>query len=1599
VKPTEHTANTASTPKTGRFATLCAFLRISETGALKITRGTGCPAGRSRPAQLVAVMLMTVGLMGVSAASAFAAEGYGVTSTLGSAGSGAGGLEGPQGVAVNDVTKNVYVADVGNRRVDEFDAGGTFVRAFGKNVGGLGVNVCEGVDVCQAGSEGSGPGEFKTPTFVAVDNSTGASKGDVYVGDTGDNLVTKFSESGVLVKSWGGEGQLKGTAGSSPFGELRGVVVGASGDLWVYEKEGESKGIVDQFGDTGAFVKSFPTGRETSSGIAVDSEENLYLVKGSGKVAKFSKEGAALDEEATSCVLCTTGVAVAPATEDLFVDQGNLVEQYGAFGEPPSQQFGSKALKDGSGAGVAVSAAGVVYAVDVSADTVDVFTLGVTPEVPVAEAASGETASTVVLHGTLKNPKEEQLSYHFVYNTGGVCVGGASTPEVTLTAGEAKHKELAVSAKVTGLEPNQKYTFCLIAENTFGSAQGKEASFSTLVLPPTLISESVTARKATSATLDAQVDPNNQETTYEFEYATAATGQTLGGTVTKGLVGGGPLSGYSPEGQTASVETGEALMPGTTYYYRVIAKNEKGETSTGTVARFTAAITPETPEKLEAKPIGGTTATLNGVLNPGIERKGEPGSYEFRYRQSAGECEITEEERNNGVPQLSVTGTAPAGAKLEAVSAEATGLIPHTQYTFCLRAVNVAEPAEEALSAPVTFTTEPVSPTIAENSTGATEVTDKSAELNAQINPGGATTTYHFEYDTTPYTSSAPHGQSTPESGTIGSDNNPHPATAAIEGLEPDAVYHYRVVAHNAAGGGAGSTKEGPDATFTTQTGATGSALIDNRAWEQVSPVNKHGARIEALTNEGGVIQAADDGSAMTYVANGATEAQPEGNPSLADSQVMSVRNPAGGWGSRDIATPKAEQPSGVPAHHLSEFYAFSPDLSEGIVEPWRGFAPQLAANAKENTVFIRSGLREPAGSAYTALINDENTTPGIHYGREQQGHIQTEYIAASENLKHVIVGSNGNLPLTSAYPNGGKYEWTGGVLTPVTVLDNEFLGGEASIGHGDINVRNAVSEDGNHVFWMLEKGAADADLYMREVAQEQTVQLDLPNQGVALPTEEPDAVFTDATPDGEQVYFEDVQALAAGAVEGANNLYEYNAEASPGERLTDLTPGTGVAGEVIGAGVSGEYVYFVSGGKLAPNAQAEVPNLYVERTTAGERTISLVALLSNADSHDWVTGGTYGDDLTKLTSRSSPDGRFVAFMSNRSLTGYDNQDVDEQPTKLEEEKGVSAGTKVKRYDQEVFEYDAATGKLSCASCDPTGARPRGVFDQHESGEGEGLLVDRPEVWTGSWLAGSVPGWTRLYGGQADYQSRYLSDNGRLFFTAADSLVAQDTNGKEDVYEYEPEGVPEGKYACGSRTSSGSEVYKPGGTFKVEEGTPQEHTVQEGAGCVGLISSGKSDKESAFLDASGREADGEEGGNVFFLTAAPLASTDIDAADDVYDAHVCSALAPCAGASTVLPPCTTEASCKAAPSPQPAIFGAPASSTFSGAGNVPSSPAAKTTVKKLTRAQKLAAALRTCRQKSNKKARMSCEKSVQRQFGAAKKQPKRARKSDRRTRS
>ncbi|HEX3447871.1 MAG TPA: hypothetical protein VHS97_06430, partial [Isosphaeraceae bacterium] len=133
--------------------------------------------------------------------------GYGPHTTFGSAGSANGQFTKPLGVAVDDASEDVYVVDEGGKRVEEFSAEGGYLAQFN-------------------GSDNPAtPSGFEMPTAIAVDNSAGASKADVYVVDSARNTVDKFSSSGAFVFELG-----------SFASKVIGVAVDNAGHLWVAEE-------------------------------------------------------------------------------------------------------------------------------------------------------------------------------------------------------------------------------------------------------------------------------------------------------------------------------------------------------------------------------------------------------------------------------------------------------------------------------------------------------------------------------------------------------------------------------------------------------------------------------------------------------------------------------------------------------------------------------------------------------------------------------------------------------------------------------------------------------------------------------------------------------------------------------------------------------------------------------------------------------------------------------------------------------------------------------------------------------------------------------------------------------------------------------------------------------------------------------------------------------------------------------------------------------------------------------------------------------------------------------------------------------------------
>ena len=975
----------------------------------------------------------------------------------------------------------------------------------------------------------------------------------------------------------------------------------------------------------------------------------------------------------------------------------------------------------------------------------------------------------------------------------------------------------------------------------------------------------------TTAVASGSVNPAGvQVTSCEFEYGTSTSyGQSVPCEQTPGDIG----SGTSPVPVTATLSS---LQPNTTYYYRLNAADANGDANEAGGSGPETFTTPGIPkidgESAEVKSTekaGQTHATLTAQVTP----DGRETTYLFEYGE-------TESYGSSTPPGDLGSGEAPVPG-----TAELSGLKVDTTYHYRVVASNECEVGKTctAYGPDQTFTT--VAAAFVEESVSGVSAT--SATLNAKVNPLGTDTSAYFQYGTANCTASPTSCTDVPvPPGTDVGSAEVYQALRSIhlQNLTLDTVYYYRVIATNALGTVEGERNEKGEEvmhTFTTQLSGSAFALPDGRQWEMVSPPDKHGALIEGFS-EPGLFQASADGDAFTFWTDLPTESEPLGNGT--NVQALSMRG-GSSWSSQDIATPH-DAATGVTIGNGFEYQFFSSDLSRALVQSQGEFTP-LSPEATEQTPYVRADFTCQAmpATCYTPLVTEANVPPGTKFGEISHGSgVETSnvhFIDATPDLSHVLLSSeavrpNGPVPsLIEGAPEGSLYEWAGGQLQLVNVLPESEGGApvaKTSIGFA----RNVISNDGSRVIWSTESA-----LYMRDMVRKETVRI-----GGA------EALFVGASSDDSKVFFKQ-------GGETDEDLYVFEVTSGASEQLagkvTRLTEGAAVQGMVLGASEDGSYVYFVAQGVLGDGAEhGAVPgscegegmcNLYVDHYNGSAwEAPSFIAALSGEDSEDWAP-------LARDTSRSSPDGRYLEFMSLRSLTGYDNRDVNSGEP-----------------DEEVYLYDALTGKLVCASCNPTGAQPVG----EENGERyHGKLFDEAGVWpSGRWLAANVPAWTayQYTGNRAVYQPRYLSDNGRLFFNSHDALVPQDVNGTWDVYEYEPPGIG----SCAKENT----------TFSERSG-----------GCVDLISSGESAQESGFLDAS------ESGGDVFFLTASRLVPQDYDNNYDVYDARECTTESSCFPTPAEVPlPCATEASCKPAPTPQPTLYAPPASATFSGPGNLAPPP-------------------------------------------------------------
>jgi hypothetical protein len=428
-------------------------------------------------------------------------------------------------------------------------------------------------------------------------------------------------------------------------------------------------------------------------------------------------------------------------------------------------------------------------------------TLGVKPVVGV-ESASPVSPFEETLAAKV-NSENQATSYSFEYSTeatGEVLKGSIKTVPGAEPL-PAEFGELLASVSTgRALTSATTYFYRVVATNGTGTTKGKVESFTTNTAEkPIVASESVSGLTATDAKLEAKVNPNWQETTYAVEYATneALTGATT-------VPGAAPLTAAFEEQLAGPVDLGGALTPGKSYFYRIAAKNETGETK-GVVQSFQALATPAVTTG-EAQSLTRTSATVSGTVNPG----GAATTYHFAYIEQAGyEAAVAEKAANpytKGGRTTSESSSVGSDYAVHAVGPlQVTELHPGVTYHYAVVATNSVGTTIDPIGA--MFTTSALTPPIAVTGE-AVGVTQLSATLTGAVNTQGLQTAVQFEFGTTPGA-----GFLVPATVVPGSESG---STVGISdafsgSLQQGITYYYRIVATNSDG-----TSYGAERSFTT---------------------------------------------------------------------------------------------------------------------------------------------------------------------------------------------------------------------------------------------------------------------------------------------------------------------------------------------------------------------------------------------------------------------------------------------------------------------------------------------------------------------------------------------------------------------------------------------------------------------------------------------------------------------------------------------------------------------------------------------------------------------------------------------------------------
>ena len=128
-------------------------------------------------------------------------------------------------------------------------------------------------------------GVFRNPTGIAVDNN-----GNVYIADSWNDRIQKFTSDGHFITKWGTRG-----SGDGQFRSPTGIAVDNLGNVYVADFSNDR---IQKFTSDGHFITKWGTrgsgdGQfQFPTGIAVDNDGNVYIADSwNDRIQKFTSDG------------------------------------------------------------------------------------------------------------------------------------------------------------------------------------------------------------------------------------------------------------------------------------------------------------------------------------------------------------------------------------------------------------------------------------------------------------------------------------------------------------------------------------------------------------------------------------------------------------------------------------------------------------------------------------------------------------------------------------------------------------------------------------------------------------------------------------------------------------------------------------------------------------------------------------------------------------------------------------------------------------------------------------------------------------------------------------------------------------------------------------------------------------------------------------------------------------------------------------------------------------------------------------------------------------------------------------------------------------